>query len=57
MKTILTFLNGKKTIIGLVLLQAATLPFMAEHPQIVTVMQWVGGVLTGTGITHRMFKK
>jgi hypothetical protein len=56
MNKVIEFLNGKKTIIGLVLLQVATMPLVASHTEIATVLQWVGGIFTGTGFIHRMMK-
>lgn len=53
---IINWLDGKKTIIGLVLLQVATMPLVAAHPEIATVLQWVGGIFTGVGAIHRMMK-
>lgn len=52
----LRYLNGKKTIIGLVLLQLCSLPVLADYPEVVFTLQWLGGMLTGIGITHKLRK-
>lgn len=48
--------NGNKTIIGAVLISATTLPFIASHPDLVAALQWIGGILAGTGIAHKITK-
>ena len=59
MQTVWNWLNGNKTIFGLVILQIATaIPSdtsIAGIP-IVPILQWVGGTLTGAGVIHKIVK-
>lgn len=54
MKAILNYLDGKKTIFGLVLLQLSE---VVEYPTWKMVLQITGWVLTGTGAGHKLLKK
>lgn len=45
------FIDGNKTVIGLVVLQVATAPFVPAAA--VPTLQWIGGVLTTGGVLHK----
>lgn len=63
LKKIITWLNGKKSIIGLIGLNIMQmdLAFIANmNPDIKTLLMWVFGALSGVGLTHKakkIFKK
>ena len=56
MNNFLAWLNGKKTIIGLVILQAVHLPFLADYPALLEFLTWIGGILTAVGFGHKVTK-
>ena len=59
MNAIWNFLNGNKTIFGLALVSfAQALPadtILFDIP-IVPILNWLGGILTGTGVVHKALK-
>lgn len=59
MEKIWNFLSGNKTIFGLVILQIAT--WMPEGSMLWFIplkeaLMWLGGLLTGTGVIHKLAK-
>lgn len=55
MKKILNFLNGKKTIIGLGLMELSHITGI--EPQIASIMFMVGSALAGVGFVHKGIKE
>jgi len=59
MQTLWNWLNGNKTIFGMVILSIAqSIPADTEVIGIplVPVLNWLGGILTGAGVVHKMAK-
>jgi len=54
MKKIWNWLDGKKTILGLVCLQVAE---VIDEPTAKSILQIAGWILTGTGAGHKLLKK
>ena len=53
-KKIWIWLNGKKTIIGLLGLQIISYPFTERwDPQIVDILTWTFNILAGGGLLHK----
>lgn len=67
MQKFLDWWSGKKTIIGSIFLWVGTvgLPFVISTfnleydwlTQVVSIVVWIGGILTPLGITHKAIKK
>lgn len=53
MKKIWNFLSGKKTIIGLALMELSHTSLAGDFSQLMYI---VGGALAGTGLVHKGFK-
>ena len=50
-KKIWNFIDGNKTVLGLVVLELATAPFIPEKA--ISSIEWFGGVLTTVGVIHK----
>jgi hypothetical protein len=60
MKTFLAqlwaWLNGNKTLIGALILAILGGGFIAEGTLLYTVLEWLGGILAGGGLLHKLAK-
>ena len=58
-KTFLKWLDGKKTIIGLIgmnIMQMDLTFILNMNPDLKTLLMWVFGALSGVGLTHKALK-
>jgi hypothetical protein len=54
-KKIWNFIDGNKTVLGLVVLELASAPFIPEKA--ISSIEWFGGVLTAIGVIHKGKKR
>lgn len=57
MKKIWIWLDGKKTVIGLLAGRIITLPFMDTcDPQLITILTWIFDAMAAGGLAHKGVK-
>jgi len=56
MKTIWEWLNGNKTTIGAFILALLGVGIVPEHTFMYQLLLWIGGLLGGGGLVHKVVK-
>lgn len=56
MKKVWNWLNGNKTFFGLFILLILQQGWIAEHTLGFEILQWLGGLLSGVGVAHKLLK-
>ena len=56
LKKIQDWFNGNKTAIGALLLALAGSGLIADHTVVYDALLWVGGILGGGGVLHKLAK-
>ncbi len=55
-KKIWEWLSGNKTTLGLLILVILEGGYIAENTLLFDILQWLGGLLTATGVAHKFIK-
>jgi len=55
-KKLWNWLNGNKTLLGTLLLAILGMGFIPEHTFIFEFLMWLGGLLAGGGVVHKIIK-
>jgi len=56
MAKIWEWFNGNKTVIGTLILAVLSTGIIGDHTFGYQILLWLGGILAGTGVVHKMVK-
>ena len=57
MKKLWEWFSGNKTIIGALILAILGTQLIPEHTFLYQFLLWIGGLLAGTGVVHKILKR